>query len=80
MEADPDRCALIWEKDEPGDVERISYRYSPNLCLKITITICLVSVENLVLDQLIIPFIDIFLYSHYLSACFVLILLGEIRS
>lgn len=26
MEADPDRCALIWEKDEPGDVERISYR------------------------------------------------------
>ena len=42
----------------------------PNLCLKITITICLVSVENLVLDQLIIPFIDIFLYSHYLSACY----------
>ena len=40
----------------------------PTLCLKITITICLVSVENLVLDQLIIPFIDIFLYSHYLSA------------
>ena len=52
----------------------------PTLCLKITITICLVSVENLVLDQLIIPFIDIFLYSHYLSACFVLILLGEIQS
>ena len=40
----------------------------PTLCLKITITICLVSEENLVLDQLIIPFIDIFLYSHYLSA------------
>ena len=52
----------------------------PTLCLKITITICLVSEENLVLDQLIIPFIDIFLYSHYLSACFVLILLGEIQS
>jgi len=27
MKADPDRCALIWEKDEPGDVERVSYRY-----------------------------------------------------
>lgn len=24
--ADPDRCALIWEKDEPGDIERVSYR------------------------------------------------------
>ena len=27
MKADPDRCALIWEKDEPGDVERVTYRY-----------------------------------------------------
>ena len=26
MKADPDRCALIWEKDEPGDVERVTYR------------------------------------------------------
>ncbi|XP_068730441.1 acetyl-coenzyme A synthetase 2-like, mitochondrial [Montipora capricornis] len=24
--ANPDRCALIWEKDEPGDTERVSYR------------------------------------------------------
>ena len=42
----------------------------PTLCLKITITICLVSVENLLLDRLIISFIDIFLYSHYLSPCY----------
>ena len=27
MKADPGRCALIWEKDEPGDVERVTYRY-----------------------------------------------------
>ena len=26
MQADPDRCAIIWEKDEPGDVQRVSYR------------------------------------------------------
>ena len=26
MKADPDRCALIWEKDEPEDVERVTYR------------------------------------------------------
>lgn len=25
---DPDRVALIWEKDEPGTEERITYRYS----------------------------------------------------
>ena len=26
MQVDPDRCAIIWEKDEPGDVQRVSYR------------------------------------------------------
>ncbi len=26
--ADPDRVALIWEKDEPGQQEYITYRYS----------------------------------------------------
>ena len=31
-------------------------------------TSCDVSLENLVLDQLIIPLINIFLYSHNLSA------------
>lgn len=26
MQVDPDRCAIIWEKDEPGDVQKVSYR------------------------------------------------------
>ena len=25
-ESDPDRVALIWEKDEPGQEERVTYR------------------------------------------------------
>ena len=27
VEANPDKTALIWEKDEPGKEERVSYRY-----------------------------------------------------
>ena len=53
----------------------------PTLCLKITITICLVSEENLVLDQLIIGPLLIFFF--ILITCLliiVLILLGEIQS
>ena len=27
LERDPDKVALIWEKDEPGQQEYITYRY-----------------------------------------------------
>ena len=40
MKADPDRCALIWEKDEPGDVERVTYRYFERPLLLSALYLC----------------------------------------
>lgn len=40
MKADPNRCALIWEKDEPGDVERVTYRYFEKTLLLSALSLC----------------------------------------
>ena len=33
VEVAPDRVALIWEKDEPNQHERVTYRYHTCVCL-----------------------------------------------